>query len=165
MKAYLKHVAPAHKVDLVLVGGKLYQTELYKDFDNLQNLGSKSRINTSLSGKIVPTGFVHNSELNVLYKNALAFVNFSLMEGFNIGIAEAGAKKIPLILSDIEVHREVSKGEALFARPTSVTAIGKVLTRFLVGKKQRINPHLSYSWNDSAKKILSLYKSLKNKRC
>ena len=159
IKAYLAYIAPKHNIDLILVGGKLHKTKLYKGFDCLQNSQGESKIKPYLSGNIIPTGFIDSAELNALYENALAFVNFSLMEGFNIGIAEAATKKLPLILSDIEVHREVSNKQALFAKPNSVKAIGAALEKFLKNKKQ-IKPKLSYSWNDSAKKILSLFKSL-----
>jgi glycosyltransferase involved in cell wall biosynthesis len=88
-------------IPLVLGGGKLFESRLYGSFDK------------KVRG-VMRTGFLKASELAALYTGCLAFVHLSKEEGFNIPIIEAGACGAPLILSDIEVHREITGDEALY---------------------------------------------------
>jgi len=160
VKGFMSKIAPKLKVDLLLVGGKLHNSKLYQGFDNLQATNKKARMN-SIKGKgtIISTGFVSSDELNGLYEDALGFVNFSQQEGFNLGIAEASCKQIPLILSDIPVHREISRNKALFANPNNIQDIGKTLAKFL-RQNPKIKAKLPYNWNESAKQTRALYQSL-----
>lgn len=91
------------KLPLVMAGGKLHYDFLYSSFDS------------SESGKVVRTGFLEEKDLAALYRGALAFINLSYREGFNITILEAANCETPMILSNIPVHREVAGDCALFA--------------------------------------------------
>jgi glycosyltransferase involved in cell wall biosynthesis len=64
-------------------------------------------------------GPVDDSTLTALYRQATAVIQYSLDEGFDYPVAEALCMGTPLIVSDIEVHREVTAGCALFAPPTA----------------------------------------------
>lgn len=64
-------------------------------------------------------GSVDDSTLAMLYRQATAVVQYSLAEGFDYPVAEALCTGTPVVLSDIEVHREVTAGCALFAPPAA----------------------------------------------
>ena len=57
---------------------------------------------------------VSNSELGQLYENAVAYVSASLFEGLGMPIVEAMSYNIPVILSDIPPHREVSLNKGFY---------------------------------------------------
>ncbi|RIX84823.1 glycosyltransferase [Acidovorax cavernicola] len=59
-------------------------------------------------------GLVSRKELLRLYRGATAFVSLSTFEGFNLSAAEAATLGVPLLLSDLPVHRELFAGYAFF---------------------------------------------------
>lgn len=63
-------------------------------------------------------GPVDDPTLASLYRQAAAVIQYSLDEGFGYPVAEALCAGTPLVLSDIEVHREVAADCALFAPPS-----------------------------------------------
>ncbi|RUR66232.1 glycosyltransferase [Variovorax guangxiensis] len=60
-------------------------------------------------------GLVPRDELLRLYQGATAFISLSTFEGFNLSAAEAATLGVPLLLSDIPVHRELFAEYAFFA--------------------------------------------------
>lgn len=59
-------------------------------------------------------GLVSRNELLRLYRGATAFISLSTFEGFNLSAAEAATLGVPLLLSDIPVHRELFSDYAFF---------------------------------------------------
>ncbi len=59
-------------------------------------------------------GLVSREELIRLYMGATAFISLSTFEGFNLSAAEAATLGVPLLLSDIPVHRELFAGYGFF---------------------------------------------------
>lgn len=59
-------------------------------------------------------GLVSRDELLRLYRGATAFISLSTFEGFNLSAAEAATLGVPLLLSDIPVHRELFAGYGFF---------------------------------------------------
>lgn len=57
---------------------------------------------------------IPDPELKRLYQNSSALINASLGEGFGLPLREAIMNKLPLILRDIEVFREVAGNDAWF---------------------------------------------------
>ncbi len=111
---FLKFAEKHPEISLVLVGEKIFSSKMYKSFDEVK--GHKN---------IVFSGNVSNEELAALYDGAIALVHLSKEEGFNLPIVEAGNLGTPLILSDIEVNREIAGKNALFVnleKPSSVAS-------------------------------------------
>jgi glycosyltransferase involved in cell wall biosynthesis len=61
----------------------------------------------NIEKNIVITGFVSEEEKQILYNNASLFVFSSFFEGFGIPPVEAVLSKLPVIVSDIPVMREI----------------------------------------------------------
>lgn len=62
-------------------------------------------------------GHVAPNELNVLYRNAVAYINPSLYEGFGIPLLEAMRQECPVLASDIPVFHEVCEDAACYFNP------------------------------------------------
>jgi glycosyltransferase involved in cell wall biosynthesis len=114
-------------------------------------------------------GFVPDSHLHSLYKNAQAFIFPSLYEGFGLPGLEAMAHKTLLLASDIPTHKEIYKDNCLYFNPFDFTSIQREIKYALSmpnNKKKQIisKAHLfvkRYSWEKMAKETLDVYKGTK----
>lgn len=107
--------------------------------------------------------FLHNisaSELKWLYTNAQAFIFPSLAEGFGLPIVEAQYCGCPLILSDIEVMREVARDNAHYFSPLDDKALYLLMKDALNRPHQSSQSELHYSFNEMTKNTLQLYKDV-----
>lgn len=77
-------------------------------------------------------GFVADAQLIALYRDAAAFVTTSLDEGFNIPPLEAMACGVPVVCSDIAVHRELFDGAAAFFATSSAPDLARAVRSVLV---------------------------------
>lgn len=75
------------------------------------------------------------------YKKALALVHPSLSEGFGLPLVEAIYFELPIIASDIEVFKEVLRGQYLAFDPYDVNDIKNKIDEFL-------NKHPSFNYKD-----------------
>lgn len=81
---------------------------------SLQEQGEIDRL--KLSRYVTQVG-VSDPELWYLYRNASAVLVPSLAEGFSLPLVEGLAADVPIICSDIPVHREVAKDYAKLINP------------------------------------------------
>ena len=79
------------------------------------------------SDKIIFAGFQTGDALRRLYEEALLFVHPSSMEGYGLVIAEALSTGIPVIVSDIAVHREFGLDERCYFEPGNVEVLATLL--------------------------------------
>lgn len=73
----------------------------------------------NIEGRVIQTTSPTDEELLSLYKHADLFVFPSLIEGFGLPPLEAVAMGCPVVLSDIEVHKEVFGEAGLYFNPHS----------------------------------------------
>ncbi len=78
-------------------------------------------------GWLIRPGYVTDRQLAALYGGARFLVFPSLYEGFGLPTVEAMALGTPVVLSDIEVFREIAGEAALFVEPTDEDAWLEVL--------------------------------------
>jgi len=68
----------------------------------------------NLKEEVIITGFILDYERDALYANCLCFVFPSIFEGFGMPAIEAMLYKVPVIVSDISVMREVTMNKAIY---------------------------------------------------
>jgi len=102
-------------IKLVLVGKEDYFYKRLKE--KTKKLG--------LEKYVVFLGEVSDEELSDLYKNALALIMPSLMEGFGLPGLEAMANKCLVLSSDIPSLREIYGNAAVYFNPVNVDDIRK----------------------------------------
>lgn len=72
-------------------------------------------------GRLEWHGHASDETLLSLYQKSSCFLSMSLAEGFNMPLVEAGCLGLPVVCSDIEIHRAVAPPWARFA-PLSIAA-------------------------------------------
>jgi glycosyltransferase involved in cell wall biosynthesis len=109
-------------------------------------------------------GFVPDSELGALYRQAGAFVFPSLSEGFGLPGLEAMAQGVAVAASDIPVFKEVYKDAAVYFEPEDPEDIADKIKKLLSDKKlqEQLKEQGSrlvkqYSWKKMAQETLQVY--------
>jgi len=124
----------------------------------------------NLDGKVIyaarfsETPFVTETDLAMLYKSASVYVFPSLMEGFSITPLEAQAFGVPVLLSDIETHREVFGDSVVYFDPKSTIDLSENMKEIYnneVLKQELIEKGYEnvkkYSWKNMASETLKVY--------
>lgn len=120
------------------------------------------------SDRIHFTGYISEKKLATFYKNAVMFVYPSLYEGFGIPPLEAQAFGIPIVVSDINVFKEVFNDSAIYCDPYKIESISSAICRILEYQKSERERLVRkgfqnvkrFSWDDSAYKINAILKEL-----
>lgn len=105
---------------------------------------------------------VDDLELQRLYSQASGFISVSLDEGFGIPALEASSFGLPLLLSDIDIYRELFYAD-IWVSPLSVEKISQALTKLqsLPSLRSSQNRKLgACTWDISANKHIESIKKL-----
>lgn len=106
----------------------------------------------NLENRVSVIGEVPFNVLLVLLKNAKGFIYPSLNEGFGIPLAEAAAMKLPFMVSDIPVFKELIglETECLF-KPDNINSISQALMKLNEGN---IGQNLGANWTNLHQSII-----------
>ena len=144
-------------IKLVLVGKKDYFfREIEKSVNKLE-----------ISENIIFMENKTDNELISLYSNSIATIVPSYNEGFSLTAVEAMSLGSPLILSDIDVHREICGNLAFYFNPNDSYELYEKLNKVVTLKaseKKRIQQRemdqvKNYSWKKMASETLRIYNS------
>ncbi len=104
-------------------------------------------------------------DLACLYRDALAFINSSLGEGFGMTNLEAAAHGCHVICSDIPINHEILKDLAQYFNPTSSNSLAQNILSFINSSENFASAHLlsnharSFSWLSCAENTSNFYHS------
>ena len=118
-------------------------------------------VSTGITDRIHLRSYVSDDDLPQLYGDAAAFVYLSEYEGFGLTPLEALASRVPIVLLDTPVAREVYGDAAIYvARPDpALVAAALKSVLFDAAERERIltaAPHVlsRYSWTTFSEKVL-----------
>lgn len=111
----VKAYAASSKRYALKIIGSLNDPRDIRYSEDLKNLVNQSGANY--------LGFVSEREKIELIQNASATLNYSMYEGWNSSVEEAVAYHIPVILSDIAIHREQVPGATFVASEEELASI------------------------------------------
>lgn len=94
-------------------------------------------VQLGLGARVHLRGDISDTDLIDLYRSATALTFPSFYEGFGIPLLEAMAMSCPLILSDIDVFREIADEAALYFDPQDVEAMRLAMERLLASEELR----------------------------
>ncbi|NIR49845.1 glycosyltransferase family 4 protein, partial [candidate division KSB1 bacterium] len=113
---------------------------------------------------IIFTGYVPQQDMPALYAGADLFLFPSLYEGFGIPLLEAFATEVPVIGSDIPVHREVCGDAAMFVNPRDHAQWSNAILNLLNDTQKRkqlkakgMKRLNDFSWKKTAERTLEVY--------
>lgn len=109
-----------------------------------------------------------DTELANYYSKARALINPSLYEGFGLPVIEAMAMGCPIILSDIEVFKEVAGSGAVYFSPHSLDSLRSTMNYFLSLEIEIRNKQIeknfyrseNFSWHNSGNELLRVLNTL-----
>jgi glycosyltransferase involved in cell wall biosynthesis len=139
-------------IKLIIVGDK--NTKIFDNNDfNIE------------SNNIIFTGYIGDEQLKELYENATLFIYPSIYEGFGIPPLEAQNYGIPVIVSDIEVFREIYADSVYYVNPYTSEQMYKGIQKVYNDKELQFKLKAKgyenvkrYSWKNSAKKMIECLK-------
>lgn len=100
--------------------------------------------------------YVSDTDLACLYLNAKAMLFPSWVEGFGLPIAEAMAMKLPIIVSDIHIHREVAGDTALYFSPADLMELCFLIKGIEEGTVTLVRPAGSViTWREAVADLFS----------
>ena len=122
-----------------------------------------------LDKDIIFTGYVSDEDLMILYNICDLFIFPSWYEGFGLPPLEAMACGAPVLTADATSLPEVTGNSDALFDPFSVDSISEKINRVLTDKNFRselsvkgLEQAKKFSWEESAKKIISLFEKFKN---
>ena len=105
--------------------------------------------------------------LSNLYKNAESFIFPSLYEGFGLPIIEAMSYGCPVILSSIDVFKEIVEDSASFFDPYSAESIKEKIENIVYSNENKqkfitrgYNQIKKFTWENCANNTLNVYKKI-----
>lgn len=142
------------KVKLFIVGKKDFFQEAHK---KSAELGFRNP-------NIIFKESVDDGQLYGLYKNAIALVSPSLMEGFGLPVLEAMQSGCLVLASDIPAYRELAEDVALYFDPRSYEDLAEKMQEVLKGsaelgrlKEKGKERAKLFSWDKMGKETLRIY--------
>lgn len=143
--------------DLVLVSKRDKFSERMLERVKAENLTNRVHLPAFEypSDKII---VISDDEAVAFRKEASVYVFASLKEGFSLTALEGMKFKLPAVISDIDIHREVYEDSVLYFDPTNVEEFAEKVNLMLTDEKVRndyINRGLmqfkKYDWLETAK--------------
>lgn len=120
-----------------------------------------------LTGRVLLTGFVADSDLPALYSAATLFLFPSLYEGFGLPVLEAMACGVPVIAANVSSLPEVVGEAGLLLSPQDQAAWSEHIHRLLLDAPRRarlvgagaVQAH-QFTWRKAARQLLGVYETL-----
>ncbi|MEW6557940.1 MAG: glycosyltransferase family 1 protein [Elusimicrobiota bacterium] len=139
------------EIKLVLAGKKDWKNE------NIEEIID----NFSLKDRIVMIGYVEEEFLPIIYSLAKLLCYVSYEEGFGLPPLEAMASGLPVVVSDIEVVKEVCGDAGNYVNPFESKSIADMINKLLeddnlYNRKKNLGLKRAnlFSWESSTKKIM-----------
>ena len=106
-----------------------------------------------LENNFVFLGVIPYTDVLGLMRTSVAVINPSLMEGWSTTVEEAKSLGVPLILSDIPVHREQASTIADFFNAQSPGSLAQVLDNCMVNMIRSDNHHCRDTTDDVNRRV------------
>lgn len=124
-----------------------------------------------IADDVVQLGTIPYAMLHHVYRSCDIYVTPAYTETFSHPLVEAMASGLPIVASDLAVHREIANGAALFFDRFSPAALADKVAQLLDSPGQRSEFRTkglvqsgNFSWKSHVERLLELSDSLVRKR-
>lgn len=121
-----------------------------------------SKIHNNKNDKIKIFEDINDDKLSQFYKNAKLYISASLYEGFSLPPLEAMTYKCPILISDIDVHKEIYKKYANYFKSNNqkdlTKNILKILKNYHLYKSNAVKFSVysnKFKWSDFSTNVIS----------
>lgn len=101
-----------------------------------------------------------DEELTYCYKNSEALIFPSIDEGFGLPLVEAASFKLPLILSDIEIFRELADDHAIYFESGNSLDLENAIKKYIKLKQNKLLPKSELikinTWEDTLNSLIKI---------
>lgn len=148
LRAYKQYCAKGGHKQLVIISLKDLKSEACEEYEGLPQ---------AVKNGIIWISNVSNEKLGAMYRNASCYISASMFEGFGMPVTEAMSFGLPVILSDIPTHREVSQNNGNYFSPTDVDGLVSIMLRTDFHKRDYAEAiRTSYSEENTSAKYVEL---------
>ncbi len=120
-----------------------------------------------IEDRVIFTGFLKATEVNLLMNGAICFCLPSLYEGFGIPVVDAMATGLPVIVSNVSSLPEVVGRSGLLVDPKSVDQIEQAIRIISSDKKLRVKlakrsleRAKKFSWEKMAREVIEVLENI-----
>lgn len=154
------------KIPLVMVGKRTIPKGI--DFTHPENKPFGNFLSKYGDNKnIIRLGFVEDVDLVKIWNLATVYCQPSIYEGFGLTVLESMACGVPVVASDIKVHREIAAGSVLFFDPKNPNDMAEKIKKIIINESLRgsllekgfLNVG-RYSWRKTARETLNVYEKV-----
>ena len=122
---------------------------------------------SSISERLLLTGYLNDDDLRALYSSCTVFVYPSIYEGFGLPPLEAMACGAPVIASNIATFQETLGSAAQLVEPNDVEALARSIVEILSDENRRRTlsrqgpeQAAKFSWERTAQLTLEVYRGV-----
>jgi glycosyltransferase involved in cell wall biosynthesis len=136
---------------VIVLTGKNYdfRVEGKSQYDKFQDLVKE----LGLTANFKYLGFINREVQLCIMKNSCAIIQPSLFEGWSTVVEDAKSLNVPIIASDINVHKEQLNSEATYFSPTNPSELASILE---VYKPKQVNFDYTLNQINFAKNFIKL---------
>jgi len=162
---YIGSFMPYKNVETLIRGVGLtdgFELHLLSKIDSKRKTDLELLAQTA-NAKVIFHNGVSDEEYQELLRDAFALVSASKDEGFGIPLVEAMQVGTPVVVSDLEIFREVASVAGKFFEASNPTEFAEQLTALLnqqvweQSSKDSLAQAALFNWDDSAEALLELF--------
>jgi glycosyltransferase involved in cell wall biosynthesis len=134
--------------------------KLSDDSENIVDLIKKLK----LENQVILTGYLSETDLQLVYQNAAIYVFPSVNEGFGIPVLEAFKAKIPVLVANNSCLPEVGGAGVISFDPDDAASLAALIDQLLHNEKARAQliqngqERLThFSWKNTAQELLAVF--------
>ena len=144
---HLKEQGKTNDTKLVIAGDT--------DFEDDYSIRLKK---TAKDNGIIMTGFVKGKKLQSLLTHARCYVLPSSHEGLPIGLLEAMSYHLPVIVSDIPAHKELTLSNKCYFHVGEIEELSRVLHENMITDFKSVEYDMNkYNWENIADEVCKVY--------
>jgi glycosyltransferase involved in cell wall biosynthesis len=158
LRAYHLLMTRYHLTNRLVMVGYIHEAELMQIISDISDNPEFMRSHIT----VIP--FLPHEQLPPIYSAATVFVLFSKVETFGMPLVEAMACGLPIVASDIPIHREIVQNAGSWVSPDAPDLLAEVLQKILTNKEYRgslaqsaLSRSQRFSWEKTARQTLQVY--------